>query len=159
LATTYYHQLGPAGRVMRKYNWFNHELKEEKLNYYASDARMPASLIGLTLADLGMSPIPLTQLCAVWSEPPYATIALGTGTMASSARPFQHCHSFEIDNKIRRLSLPRPGDPVAKDGRPFFTYLSDAMARGAYVQVLMGDARLRMAMPYGTYNEDKEKSG
>lgn len=108
---------------------------------------MPASLVGGLGCDLmgGMAPglLPLTPVVDTWSEPAYATIGLGTGTMASYARPYQTVHFYEIDDRIKRLSLPvRPGD------RTYFTYLEEARKRGANVNVLMGDARLRMAEPW-----------
>lgn len=159
MATTYYHQYGPAGMVMKQYNWFNDGFvgagpKQwlEDMVKYKSDARMPASLVGLGIGNLGSSALPGAALVGLWSEPPYATIGLGTGTMASYARPFQHCHYYEIDNQIRQLNLPTSGDP-------YFNYLMDAKARGAEVQVRMGDARLRMAFPYGPYNEEREREG
>jgi hypothetical protein len=121
---------------------------------YDSDARMPASLIGVMgtpmLGGLGGPAAQGSALVAAWSEPPYATIGLGTGTMASYARPFQHLHFYEIDDRIRRYSLPEAGGPR------YFEYLHDAglkrlnpkYGRGAAVNVLMGDARLRMAEPW-----------
>ena len=120
--------------------------------------RMPASLVAsAAFGSFGMSPLPLAELVEAWSEPPYATIGLGTGTMASYSRPFQHCHFYEIDEQIRKLSLP-------KNGQPHFTYLQQALDRGAAVQVLMGDARQRMHLPYENYyeaakaDEDKKPS-
>src|SRR5205823_2940765 len=99
------------------------------------DARMPVSI-------LGYGGDPFSQLVNCWSEPPYATIGLGTGTMASYGRPYQHMHYYEIDNHVRRLSLP----PEGKD--PYFTYVRDAKARGVNLWILMGDARLKMAQEY-----------
>src|SRR4029453_193887 len=111
---------------------------------------------------------PVEKIGKFWSKPAFATIGLGTGTMASYARPYQHCHYYEIDNNVKRLSLRtawpangdylffrEPADPTRWDSSqakapPQFTYLRDALARGAHVQVLMGDARLRMNMPYET---------
>jgi hypothetical protein len=142
LATTYYHQYGPAGRVMEKFNWFN----KDKLNNYSSDARIVASMVGI-------GDDPLGQLVNLWSEPPYATIGLGTGTMASYARPYQTMHFYEIDNHIKRLSEV----VMAPDGRPCFTYVKDAKDRGAHVSILMGDARLKMAQPY--VDAEGEKGG
>jgi hypothetical protein len=74
---------------------------------------------------------------------------------------------------VKRLSLHREWDMVERRQRgqapityediqknaPHFTYLRDALARGAHVQVLMGDARLRMAMPYVNHQEDPEMGG
>ncbi len=161
LATTYYHVQGPAGRAMDRFNWF----KDEN-NRYRSDARMPASLIGMGSPLLG-SNLPVEQLTGLWSEPPYATIGLGTGTMASYARPFQHAHFYEIDNVIRRLSLPVGGldnyftaEKAQKAGGIYyFNYLQEALNRGAAIQVLMGDARQRMDQKYQNYYEQTDKAG
>ncbi len=156
LATTYYHRWGPVGVVMEKFNWGSWYTGLD--NTFHADARIVASLTGLQatrnvplLGGLGNG-LPLDQFVQLWSEPPLATIGLGTGTMASYARPFQHMHFYEIDNQIRRLSLPLKGSP-------FFTYLEQAKARRAEVQVLMGDARLRMAQPYAPYSEQEELAG
>jgi hypothetical protein len=156
LATTYYHRLGPAGRVMEGYNWFPNSPD----NVYSADARMPAAIVGSVMADVTSS-IPMAGLVNLWSEPPYATVGLGTGTMASYGRPYQHVHYYEIDNKIRRLSLPK-GRTYTYDqadtlgaGTKWFNYLDGAIRRGSQVQVLMGDARLRMALPYNNYYQSE----
>jgi hypothetical protein len=156
IATTYYHRLGPAGVVMEKLNWFNgqygivkkdKEGKEElddqgrpkleyRVNYrgtfndYSADARLPAAVWGLGAAG------PLAQLGAAMSEPPFATIGLGTGTMASYGRPFQHVVYYEIDDRIRQFSLRNS---------PYFTYVQEAIKRGVKLEIIMGDARLSMA--------------
>jgi hypothetical protein len=165
LATTYYHRDGPEGRVMENFNWF-----PGKQNTFLADTRIPASLVGSLFTDMG----PLTTLVTAWSEPPFATIGLGTGTMASYGRPYQHVHFYEIDNQIRRLSLPSPtrflGNwELYKERRKQsrdeinetfgFNYLQQAIERGASVQVLMGDARLRMALPYKNHYEDETDKG
>jgi hypothetical protein len=148
LATTYYTRKCPVGVVMEKFNWFHSD--ETTADKFQSDARMPASLVAsAAFGSFGMSPLPLAELVEAWSEPPYATIGLGTGTMASYAHPYQHCHFYEIDEQIRLLSLPKRG-PVQ------FTYLQQALDRGAQVQVLMGDARQRMNLPYENYYEAEE---
>lgn len=163
-ATTYYHRYGPAGVVMERFTWF-----KEPENHFNSDARIAASLVGQAISPFGT----VNALVDLWSEPPFATIGLGTGTMASYARPYQHCHYYEIDNLVKRLSLHRDWDMVDRRQRgqpaltyaditktaPHFTYLRDALVRGAHVQVLMGDARLRMAMPYVNHQEDPELGG
>jgi hypothetical protein len=165
LATTYYHQLGPVGRAMERFNWF-----KDKVNHYRSDARMPASLVGMgALGALGVVNLPTEQLGDLWSEPPYATIGLGTGTMAAYSRPYQHMHFYEIDTLIRKLSLPGKdlnmyftseldkGKGVT--GKTYFTYAREALKRGANLQILMGDARLRMAQPYLNYYENIDVGG
>jgi hypothetical protein len=65
-----------------------------------------------------------------------AVIGLGTGTMACYARPGQHLTFYDIDPVVRRLSFD--------EDRPYFTYVSDARARGAHLELVMGDARLTM---------------
>jgi len=154
LATTYYHRMSPVGYVMEKMFWF-HEPKvpvevtdpithKTKSTYaYWSDTRMPVSLVGLGAAPLGVANLPVAQLVGAWSEPAYATIGLGTGTMAVYAHPFQHMNFYEIDRQIRYLSLP----PNA-NRRAYFTNLKMALDRGVELHVMMGDARLRMAQPW-----------
>jgi hypothetical protein len=63
-----------------------------------------------------------------------AVIGLGTGTLAAYARRGDTMTFYEIDRDIRNLAL----DPV------YFTYVTDARARGATVRLEMGDARLRL---------------
>jgi hypothetical protein len=158
LATTYYHRLGPVGAIMERYNWF-----PGPQNTFWADARMPASLVGLAASPLGAGTVPLDALAhAGASEPPYATIGLGTGTMASYGRWLQHVTFYEIDSVIRSFSEPfdvKPGDPVErmtdfsdKVQKPFFTFLRDASLRGANVEVIMGDAYQSMKRedPKGT---------
>src|SRR5205823_9533142 len=98
-----------VGRVMEKFNW-NTDLEGKVIgkygppNTYHADARLPASLVGNCFAD--QVSCGMMSLASAWSEPPIATVGLGTGTMASYGRPYQHVHFYEIDNQIRRLSLP-----------------------------------------------------
>jgi hypothetical protein len=161
LATTYYHRKGPVGVIMERFNWFKEVEFKEQLDpahwlksldaegklapqdtYYA-DLRMPVSMIGV-------GPDVWTQMGTLWSEPPYATIGLGTGTMASYARPFHHMTYYEIDNTIRSFHLQ---NWPSNDNQPFFNYVDDARVRSrikgadpakAYVEIIMGDARLSM---------------
>jgi hypothetical protein len=128
LATTYYHRKGPVGVIMERFNWF-----PGPMSTYWADSRLTASLIGQ-----GATPGPLGQLVATWSEPAYATIGLGTGTMASYCRPFQHLTFYDIDKHIVNFSLPFSG------AKPYFNYLHDAQERGGRIEVIMGDARLAM---------------
>jgi len=141
LATTYYHPSCPVGLVMEKLNWFpgyktDGKDGDKRLTYWA-DARLPASLVGSGVPSLGMN-LPLPQIVSAWSEPPYATIGLGTGTMASYGRPYQHVTFYEIDEHIRNFSLP------PEDRETYFTYLQGALKRGCKLEVIMGDARLTM---------------
>ena len=109
LATTYYHRDCPVGVVMEEINWFPGYKTDGKdgdmrLTFWA-DARLPMSVIGSSAPGLGVN-MPLATLASAWSEPPYATIGLGTGTMASYSRPYQHLTFYEIDEHIRNFSLP-----------------------------------------------------
>ncbi len=154
LATTYYHRLGPVGLMMRKFDWFHQQQdKHDGANFsYSADARMPASLIGNALSSFGVN-LPVHDLVTLWSEPPYATVGLGTGTMASYGRPYQHVHFYEIDNQIRRLSLPINDRDVT-----YFTYLKQAIDRGCELRLYMGDARLRMARDFRSFQDDVDKN-
>jgi len=123
-------------------------------NNYSADARLPASVVGSVIPDMMLpAAFPITPIVAAWSEPAYATIGLGTGTMASYGRPYQHVVYYEIDTCIRRYSL-KP--------EPYFTYVQDAIQRGVKLEIVMGDARLSMndeqPQPDTTYtrNPDEE---
>lgn len=158
LATTYYHRKGPVGTIMERYNWGSIVKGKNvaKQNTFYADARMPSSIVGLAAVPFGVTNLPVELLTCAWSEPPYATIGLGTGTMASYGRPFQHVTFYEIDEKIRSFSLPPSAKYTMagqfldekgnyKDRRdPFFVYLVDAIARGVNLEVIMGDARFSM---------------
>ena len=138
LATTYYHRYGPVGVVMERYNWFKGEQ-----NSFRADARLPASMIGQITASFGTGQLPLPAVVETWSEPPFATIGLGTGTMASYARPYQHMTYYEIDEVIREFSLPYDDPETYKplESEARFTYLQNAIRRGVNLEVIMGDAR------------------
>lgn len=147
LATTYYHRYGPVGFVMERDNWL-----PGPQNTFWADARIPATTVGNAIAMLGTGPLPYaTILNAAVSEPAYATIGLGTGTMASYCRPYQHLTFYEIDRQIREFSLPPPGDEA------YFTYLLGTIRRGANLEVLMGDARLSIEKV--EVLDDKDESG
>jgi hypothetical protein len=64
-----------------------------------------------------------------------AIVGLGAGTLACYAAPGQRWTFYEIDPAVVR---------IADDPR-FFTYLPDCRARGVEVDVVEGDARLRLA--------------
>jgi hypothetical protein len=157
LATTYYHRYGPVGTVMEKLNWFpgvaldkaapDAKLADNPSISYWSDARLPASVVASGVPNFGVG-LPLAQLASVWSEPPLATIGLGTGTMASYGRPYQHVVFYEIDKHIRNFSIP-----PSEDREAYFSYLQGAMKRGCKLEVIMGDARLTMT------KEQKDKEG
>ncbi len=154
LATTYYHRYGPVGIVMEQYNWSlggiataaprgaagQKDANPGAQNDFTGDLRMPASIIG-HLASAGNQGFPLSFLANTYSEPPIATIGLGTGTMASYARPLGSMTYYEIDDVIRQFNLPEEleGANRVKDAR--FTFLQNAIRRGVNLEVIMGDAR------------------
>jgi hypothetical protein len=139
---TYYHRRCPVGQVMDKLTAWPAVSLTPFAPSWASDTRIVASLVGMGATPLNPTCLPMEQLTGCWSEPPFATIGLGTGTMASYGRPFQHVHYYEIDDHVREMSLP----PEGKE--PLFTYIQDAVGRGSEVRIFMGDARLRMSQPW-----------
>jgi hypothetical protein len=72
-----------------------------------------------------------------------AVIGLGTGTTAAYAEKGQTLTYFEIDPVVRHIAedpfpfLP-PEDPY------LFTYVNDARRRGARIDIVLGDARLKL---------------
>lgn len=76
------------------------------------------------------------------SNRPLGFVGLGTGSLTAYAQPGQSVTVYEIDPLVRR---------IAEDSR-YFTYLAEAQKRGVDVQIVMGDARLRLAeAPDGKY--------
>jgi hypothetical protein len=116
---TYFHPTNGIGEVFAKFSWPN--------------ARLGASLAGMGADSMGV------LLDLKFSEPPYAVIGLGTGTLAAHARPLQQLDFYEIDPLVRRLSLPPAGE------QPVFYFVHDALERGARVDMIMGDGRLQLA--------------
>ncbi len=169
LATTYYHKNGPVGVMMRLLYEYNPRLGNKTTrrfepsganwNTYPNDTSVPTLVLGNTLgAQAALHNVmgALPAALSTWGEPAYATVGLGTGTMASYGRPYQTVHFYEIDDTIRSFSL---SDFVWPDGHigPWFTYLRNALNRGVNIQVLMGDARLRMAQPWVPSDKENEK--
>jgi hypothetical protein len=114
---TYFHPTSGIGQIFEMFSW--------------PDARLPASLVGL-------GPVPFGILVGMHSEPPYADLGLGTGTVAAHARPWQHLVFYEIDPLVVRLSVPPEGE------KPYFYYVQDARNRGAKVEIIVGDGRLKL---------------
>jgi hypothetical protein len=63
-----------------------------------------------------------------------AVIGLGTGTMAAFARPGDTITFYEIDPLVRDIAT----------NRFYFSYVPEAIKRGAHVSIEIGDARIRM---------------
>jgi hypothetical protein len=65
-----------------------------------------------------------------------AMIGLGTGSVACYARPGQKLTFYEIDPTVINL--------VTREDRKYFTYTDDAKRRGAELEFVLGDARLKL---------------
>jgi spermidine synthase len=63
-----------------------------------------------------------------------AVIGLGTGSIAAFARLGDTMTFYEIDGLVRDIAT----------NRFYFSYVPDAISRGATVRIEMGDARIRM---------------
>ncbi|MBX7102811.1 MAG: fused MFS/spermidine synthase [Gemmataceae bacterium] len=68
------------------------------------------------------------------STRPIAFVGLGSGSLSAYGQPGQSVTFYEIDALIRRLA----SDPQ------YFHYVTDAKARGVKLDIIMGDARLRL---------------
>lgn len=66
---------------------------------------------------------------------PFGMVGLGTGSVSCYALPGQTLTFYEIDPSVKRL--------VADDDQ-YFTYVRDARDRGATVDIVMGDARIKL---------------
>jgi hypothetical protein len=74
---------------------------------------------------------------------PIAMVGLGTGSVAAYAQPGQNFTFFEIDPTVVRI-VDRPRNPDPAKAARQFTYLADARARGAKLEIVLGDARLSL---------------
>ena len=138
---SYFHPLTGIGQIFMKLTWPNTPLPATLDEYYQKtnpynrftlpSQRFPAALVGV-----GSNP--WTALAATQAELPYAVVGLGTGTLAAYAKPYQAMDIYEIDPLVYRLSQPEGGKP------PPFTYLEDAKRRGANLNVILGDGRLKI---------------
>ena len=93
--------------------------RQEPISYYHR-----GSPIGLVMAELDRRSIVLR----------IAVIGLGTGTMAAFTRPGDIITFYEIDPLVRAVAT----------NRFYFSYVADALDRGATVRIELGDARIRM---------------
>lgn len=72
-----------------------------------------------------------------------AVIGLGTGTTAAYAQQGQTLTFFEIDQAVKRIA----------ENPDLFTYLTDARDRGARIDIVLGDARLKLReQPSGRFD-------
>jgi hypothetical protein len=141
--TEHYHRKGPVGQVMRNLEWFRRPLDElrnpphgfwndKNRDNADDDARIAASLIGLGACG-GFTPI-----AAGWSEPAYAFVGLGAGSLFTYAHPYQWVDAYELDPAIRVFSEADP---------PMFHYFQSARQRGVNANVIPGDGRRSLTQP------------
>ena len=97
----------------------------EPLSYYSRSGPIGELMRALSPAD------PRLQNVAV--------LGLGAGTLAAYAQPGEHWTFYEIDPAVVRLA------------RKDFTYLQDAIDRGAEFNVVLGDARLQISRTRDKY--------
>jgi len=64
-----------------------------------------------------------------------AMVGLGTGSVACYAQKGQRLTFYEIDQSVKHL---------VDDTREYFTFTNDARDRGAEIEIVMGDARLKL---------------
>jgi hypothetical protein len=133
VAITYYHRHGPLGLALGRFLWF-----PGPENTFWSDARLPASLIGL-LAGQAQAAFPCAALVDLWSEPPVGVLDLGVGTPASYACPMQIMDFYESNPAVKELSLGSAGRPAK------FLYIKDALERGAGIRIFDGPERKTLA--------------
>ncbi len=140
-ATTYYHRDGPVGMVLRRFEWFPRD--ESDGNH--SDARLPASLVGLSSASVGG--IPMDALGSLWSEPAIGVVELNTGTIAAYGRPFQMIDFYNDLPELAPFNLKVAGK------EPPFGFIEDARRRGCNVRVIDGPFKktVRKDAPRGFY--------
>jgi hypothetical protein len=141
-ATTYYHRDGPVAAVLRRFEWFPRAGPHDK----HSDARLPASLVGLASASVGR--IPMNALACLWSEPAIGVVELNAGTIAAYGRPFQTIDFYNDIPELARFNLKVDG----KD--PPFGFVEDARQRGCNVRVIEGPFKktVRKDAPHGFYS-------
>jgi spermidine synthase len=94
------------------------------------DARIVASILGL-----GASGV-VAPITAAWSEPPYAFVGLGPGTLFTYAHPYQWVDAYELNPAIIALS---------EGESPVFHYYHSAQKRGVQATLHAGDGRRALA--------------
>ncbi len=146
--TMYYHRGGPAGRVMQRLHWFTRvdwNIKaagnpriwtRDNPDNAADDVRLAASLIGANASFASGLAFPAATLACAWSEPPFALVGLGVGTMFAYAHPYQRVDAFELDPAIAAMSESVP---------PTFHFFQKAKDRGVNASITLGDGRRALA--------------
>ncbi len=148
--TTYYHRGGPAGRIMQRLHWFSRvvwNIKDGREPRFwthdnpdntADDVRLAASVIGANAAFVSGLSFPSAPLACAWSEPPFAVVGMGTGTLFAYAHPYQLVDAFELDPAIVGMSTETPAT---------FHHFQKALDRGVSASITLGDGRRALAKP------------
>jgi hypothetical protein len=128
---TYYHRTGPIGQVCAAYN-----TNPMGLGLAAGPL---AGVYGWKATTSDNPDLPVNGKLGV--------IGLGTGTMATYARPGQTVVFYDIDPLVKRISFDErkfdeKGRLAQGEEREYFTYVKDARKRGANVELRLNDARL-----------------
>ncbi len=146
---TYFHERNGVAEIYYKLSWPNEQPPTEIRNMTGmSDSRMAAAMVGLACGqDAALAMAANTQ-----SEPPFAVLGLGTGLLASYAKPYQVVDFYEIDPLVKDMSIVKGYVPpwhsdrhnMGKLNDPTFWFLQDAQERWANLSVKLGDGRLVM---------------
>jgi hypothetical protein len=112
-------------------------IQPEALLDYPSDARLPASLVGLLAPDLNVCA--RGALTSLWSEPAVGVVRLNVGTHAAYGRPFQHIDFYNSSPDLEVFALPPAGQPV------YFGFIKDAQKRGCKIRIIGGAERDSLA--------------
>jgi hypothetical protein len=148
LATTYYHPNGPVGDIMR--HLANTPARRAAAGPPTA-ALLDAARAGI-LTDRGVPALPSLSAGSLAAWPAVvqsiadssrvgapitrvAIVGLGSGAMAAYAGPGDQYTYYEIDPAVRDIAT----DPA------LFTYITGAQARGAKIDIVMGDGRLSIA--------------
>ncbi len=106
---------------------YHNSKQEPKLSRLATTYYHDRSPIGLVLKDKKSFPPK--------AEPPVAVLGMDIGTLASYAQPGQTFHFTERVPTFVKFSRPDKG------GKPLFTFVQDALDRGAKLKIFEGEPR------------------
>jgi hypothetical protein len=90
-------------------------------------------------------------------------IGLGTGTMSCYARPGQTIVFYDIDPLVKRISFDErkrdaEGNLLPGEEQEYFSYVKDARARGANVELRLNDARLAIEREVAALEKDAREA-
>ncbi|MEK6703333.1 MAG: hypothetical protein AABZ53_13800, partial [Planctomycetota bacterium] len=144
---TYYHRRGPVGEIFRSFE--QHPAYGEIASAGAIEIAVSAQS-GLVADAMGLG-LPLSGAVSLASAPGLgelamaqryrqgplgriAVVGMGTGSILAYCRGGQRVDMYEIDEEIVEIA----SDPE------YFTYVTSARERGAKVNIIVGDGRLKL---------------